>query len=170
MTKDLQAAAREGLADLTVKISELTDMTIGELRQVFLEEYGYPTNSRNKVYLRKKIAWQIQAKAEGGLSQRALDRIDELAPLAPVRWRQQATIAMPPEAPPPEPKKLDPRLPEVGSFLSRKYKNEVHKVKVLADGFVYKKQKYASLSRVARAITGTNWNGFTFFNLTGAKQ
>lgn len=62
-------------------------MTIGELRDKYLEVYSDPTRSRNKIYLRKKIAWQIQALAEGGLSQRALDRIEELAPLAPIRWR-----------------------------------------------------------------------------------
>ncbi|HEX7505543.1 MAG TPA: hypothetical protein VF550_02145 [Polyangia bacterium] len=39
----------------------------------------------------KRVAWQIQALAEGGLSPRALAKIEELAPLAPVRWRPDLT-------------------------------------------------------------------------------
>jgi hypothetical protein len=41
-----------------------------------------------------------------------------------------------------------------------------HTVQVLPAGFLYNGVPYASLSKLARAITGSNWNGFTFFGLT----
>jgi len=44
------------------------------------------------------------------------------------------------------------------------------KVEVLVDGFAYDGKRYPSLSQVARAITGTHWNGFLFFVLTGQKE
>jgi len=61
MTNDgnRQATARKEIGEVAAQIAELGRMTIGELRDKFLEVYGVPTRSRNKVYLRKKIAWQI---------------------------------------------------------------------------------------------------------------
>jgi hypothetical protein len=40
-------------------------------------------------------------------------------------------------------------------------------VKILAEGFEFEGKVYASLSAVAKAITGTHWNGYQFFHLTG---
>jgi len=169
MTNDgsRQATARKEIADVAAQIAELGRMTIGELRDKFLEVYGMPTRSRNKTYLRKKIAWQIQALAEGGLSERALDRIEELAPLAPLCWRPNLKDVHVP-APESERRKLrkrDPRLPPPGTVLKREYKGKEHRVEVLEDGFVYDGQRYGSLSKVAKAVTGTHWNGFAFFGL-----
>jgi hypothetical protein len=46
------------------------------------------------VHLRKKIAWQIQAQAEGGLSRRAQERMTQLASEAPVRQHHLITANM----------------------------------------------------------------------------
>jgi hypothetical protein len=54
----------------------------------------------------------------------------------------------------------------VGTVITRMHKEKEHQVKVLADGFEYRGQCYRSLSKVARTITGTNWNGLAFFGLT----
>ena len=98
---------------------------------------------------------RIQELVEGGLSERALARIEELAPLAPVRWRQrpgkQASVAGADSAAP----RRDPRLPEPGTVITRTHGGKEHKVKVLADGFEYRRKRHRSLSRVAREITGT---------------
>ena len=45
-----------------------------------------------------------------------------------------------------------------------------HQVTVLDDGFEYQGQRYASLSHVARVISGTPWNGFLFFGLQRRTQ
>jgi hypothetical protein len=41
-----------------------------------------------------------------------------------------------------------------------------HLVIVLDEGFLYNGESFSSLSRVARKITGSSWNGFAFFGLT----
>jgi hypothetical protein len=163
--------ARTTIGEVAAQIAALGGMTVGELREKFLKVYGEPTRSSNKVYLRKKIAWQIQALAEGGLSQRALDRIDELAPLAPIRWRPSLKdVQLPGGEEGKRQTPRDPRLPPAGTVLPRVHKGTEHKVEVLVDGFAYDGKRYPSLSQVARAITGTHWNGFLFFGLTGQKE
>jgi hypothetical protein len=52
-----------------------------------------------------------------------------------------------------------------GTVLGREWNGWMHRVAVLADGFVWNGQTYASLSKVAFAITGTRWNGPKFFGL-----
>lgn len=59
----------------------------------------------------------------------------------------------------------DPRLPPPGSKLTRLYRGTEHRVLVLETGFEYQGQVYGSLSRIAKTITGTTWNGFLFFGL-----
>ena len=61
----------------------------------------------------------------------------------------------------------DDRLPPPGSILTRKYKGGVVQVKVLDDGFEHAGEVFASLSAVAKAITGSHCNGFLFFRLGG---
>ena len=41
---------------------------------------------------------------------------------------------------------------------------------VLPDGFEWQDQKYGSLSAIAKAITGTNWNGYAFFGLKNGSK
>lgn len=170
-----QSAAREALADLPAQIAALRTMTVRELRERYREVFGEPTHSGNKDYLRKKIAWRIQERAEGGLSERARTRIDELAPDAPIRWRptpaQRAAVDAALAAPmPKESPKRDPRLPPAGTILRRDYQGVTHEVTVREDGFEYRGEHYRSLSKIARAITGTQWNGLLFFGLTSRKE
>jgi hypothetical protein len=52
-----------------------------------------------------------------------------------------------------------------GTVLVREYQGEQHTVTVVPDGYVWREATYPSLSTVARAITGTAWNGPRFFGL-----
>jgi len=160
-------ARRRELAAVTNTRRELVAldaMTVGELAEKYRALFGIPTRTRNKEYLRKHIAWRIQELAEGGLSPRALERIEHLAPQAPVRWqvRVKPDTTAGHSATPVEPAR-DPRLPPVGTVLTRVHNGVEHKVIVLANGFEYNGQCHRSLSKVARLIAGTPWNGFTFF-------
>jgi len=161
---------REGVADVTEQLAALRSMTVAQLRERYLEVFDEPTRSRNKDWLFKKVAWRIQELAEGGLSEQALASIDELAEDVPVRWRQRRGQASAPtskgdatDAEVPEPR--DPRLPPAGTVLTRAYKGVEHKLTVLDDGFEYRGERHASLSKLAKDITGTNWNGFLFWGL-----
>jgi hypothetical protein len=160
-----QRADRAALADLQRELAELEDMTVGELAQKYLEVFETPTRTRNKQYLRKHIAWRIQERADGGLSPRALDRIQALAPQAPARWRrplakQHRTSG---QRSSPRAARADPRLPPIGSVVTRVYAGVEHAVTVLAKGFEYRGARYRSLSKIALLITGSSWNGFVFF-------
>lgn len=65
--------------------------------------------------------------------------------------------------------KRDPRIPKVGTVLTREVDGTKHNVKVTADGFDYKGKTYRSLSQIALAITKTSWNGYLFFGLGAAR-
>jgi hypothetical protein len=56
------------------EVQGLSRMTVGELRDKYLEVFGEETRSYHKEFLRKRIAWRIQALAEGDLSERAAGR------------------------------------------------------------------------------------------------
>jgi hypothetical protein len=61
------------------EVAALQRLSIGQLRQRFAELFGEATNASNRNWLIKRIAWRIQALAEGDLSQRARQRAAELA-------------------------------------------------------------------------------------------
>ena len=52
-----------------------------------------------------------------------------------------------------------------GTIITRQYKGETIEVQVLADGFEYEGEVYRTLSAVAKAVTGTHWNGYHFFKV-----
>ena len=55
--------------------------------------------------------------------------------------------------------------PVAGTRLIREYRGVEQTVTVLADGYEWEGRPYRSLSAIARAITGTRWNGLVFFGL-----
>jgi len=108
----------------------------------------------------------VQAAEYGGLSEAALAKIDELAPLALKRFdpatRRGRRPAVAPKGGQPAPGR-DPRIPAPGTVLKRIFRAAAYEVTVLDHGFEYRGQPYRSLSKIAREITGTAWNGFAFF-------
>lgn len=173
-----QSRTREAVAALAVELEALRLMTVGELHTEFLRWFGEPSHSRNKAYLVKKVAWRIQEHAEGGLGIKARDRIQQLLEgETTVRFRafqgRVASLASPaalPTTPPPPPvlevgADVDRRLPPPGTVLRKQYQDEMHEVIVREKGFEYRGQHFTSLSTLAKVITGTAWNGFTFFGL-----
>src|SRR5688572_30783919 len=74
-------------------LAALRRMTPALLREKYLEVFGEPTRSGNKDFLFKRIAWRIQSQAEGGLSERAKRRAEELARDADIRTTIPKTAA-----------------------------------------------------------------------------
>lgn len=164
------AIAREVInEDVSSVVNALDTMNARELRAKYREVFKEDSRSHNVAYLRKRIAYRVQERAYGGLSERAKARIQELVADTPIR-RRGLKLARPKDTEVPLPAavapKRDPRLPPVGSTLRRQYGKAHHVVLVQEDGFVFRGQKHESLSRIARMITGTSWNGFVFFGLT----
>jgi hypothetical protein len=170
------AVARDIINDNVQEAAKALDsMQLPALRAKYREVFKEDTGSHNGPWLRKRIAYRLQEIAFGGLSERAKARITELALDTPFRRRGfPVTKAAAPAVVEPAPaeslvealSKRDRRLPPPGTTLRRQYDGAMHVVVVEADGFVFRGQRHDSLSKIARLITGTNWNGYTFFGLT----
>lgn len=155
--------------NITREVAALTRLTVDQLRAKYAEVFGEQTNGRHKRWLIKRIAWRMQANAEGDLSERARRRAMELANDADLRMT-------PPREPKPAPD-TDRRTKTVatkvrakgglppGTGLQREYKGQTVRVTVLAEGFEWEGERYSSLTAVAKAVTGKHWNGYHFFGL-----
>ena len=150
--------------DIGAEVLALKQHSVAQLQARYAEIFGEPTRSSHKTWLCKRIAWRLQALAEGDLSERARRRAAQLANDADLRL-------YPPKNQPvgveslPVPNKPDDRLPPAGSILARSYKGRLLRVRVLSQGFEFEGRTYTSLSAVAKAITGSHGNGFLFFRL-----
>jgi hypothetical protein len=123
-------------------IAVLEHATLDEIRAEWGRRYGAPPRLRSPDLLRQILAWRIQASGEGGLDDvtRKLLRKDA--------------------------RTNDPRLAP-GAVVVREWNGARHKVEVAEEGFIYGGRRWDSLSGIARAITGTRWNGPRFFGLRG---
>lgn len=158
--------------NLAKELAALERMTVGQLQQRYAEVFGETVRSRHRQYLIRRIAWRLQANVEGGLSERALRRAEELANVADVRvtppkggFSANPTATACPAARPA--RSSDPRLPPVGAAITRDYRGRRIAVTIVPDGFEYEGDRYRSLTAVAKAITGSHINGFRFFGLEG---
>ena len=153
--------------NITHQIAALEKRTVDQLRTRYTEVFGEATNCRHRAWLVKRIAWRLQANAEGDLSERARRRAAELANDADLRTKAPRSGA-PPVAVTKRtklPARRDARLPMPGSVLTRTYKGGTVEVTVLADGFEYDGQSFRTLSAVTKHVTGKHWNGYHFFGL-----
>jgi hypothetical protein len=150
------------------QIEQLQSMRLPQLRARHREVFGEESRTAHKQHLARRIAWRLQVQAQGDLSERARRRALEIAndtdlrTQVPSHWEVNATEQ---RLGPRDPPRGD-RIPAAGTLLRRIYRDHTVEVRVLAEGFEYKGQPYGSLSAVARAITGTRWNGLLFFGLT----
>ncbi len=160
--------------DLNVgaEVAALRRLTVKDLQGRYAEVFGEATGCHNRDWLVKRIAWRVQALAEGDLPDRARRRAADLARDADLRTTMPAARPAPPPAPDHAAVRTlrfepDGRLPPPGTVLTRAYKGDAVQVKVLSAGFEYDGRVFGSLSAVARAVTGSHCNGYLFFRLGG---
>lgn len=84
--------------NIAKEIDALQQMTTSELAERYEELYGQPVRTRHRAFLIRKVAWRIQANAEGDLSERARQRAAELADDADVRVMAPKTTIEPPSS------------------------------------------------------------------------
>lgn len=166
------------------ELADLKQMSVRELREKYEAVFGERTRAGNKDWLFKRIAWRIQALAEGDLSERARRRAEFLArdadlrttaPRAPlgahggddVGGRAAGDGVGDAKA---SPSLADERVPPPGTVLTRAYRGQAYHVVVRDDGFEYDGQVFRSLSAIAKLITGSHWNGLLFFKITKPKR
>jgi len=155
-----------------IEIETLRRESLAGLREKYRKVFQEEARSRHREHLFRRIAWRLQALAEGDLSERARGRAHQIARDADLRMiappdfftvsgecirTTQANRSR---------REQDSRLPLPGVLLTRKWKGKTLLVEVLTTGFRYENQQYSSLSAIAVAITGTRWNGLAFFGLT----
>jgi Protein of unknown function (DUF2924) len=106
----------------------------------------------NRRFLESRLAYRIQELAYGGLKPETIKRLEAIAEDLdggdPVRRRRLAN-----------------NRPIAGTRLIREWQGVEHCVTVRDEDYEYQGRPYKSLSAVARAITGTRWNGLVFFGL-----
>lgn len=132
---------------LDQQLDRLATLSPVELRAEWRRVYRTPAPQFTTDLLVRGIAWQIQAKAFGGLSRAAERILDQRAGLAPGK------------------RLLEPSRLKPGTRLVRRWQNITYDVLVVEDGFLFKGQPFGSLSAIAEAITGTRWSGPRFFGL-----
>lgn len=159
--------------EIEMLVATLERMTVAELRARYAEVAGEPARSSSKPHLIKRIAWRVQANREGGLSERARRRAEELAEGTDLRLTPPPRKAAPvgPTVTLSVPNGSDGVPIRPGTLLRRAYKGRTIVVRVLADGgFEYEGERYGSLSAVAKRVTGSHWNGLHFFGLRPARR
>ena len=125
-----------------------------DLKQLWRRLYERDPPPYNRSYLEKRLAYRIQELAHGGLSDETRARLDALAD---GEERRAAMAAR---------QKRRAEAPLAGTKLLRGWQGVEHTVTCLGGGgFEWQGRRYKSLSAVARAITGTQWNGWLFFGL-----
>jgi Protein of unknown function (DUF2924) len=137
-------------------LDRLAVMPIAQLRVRYREVFrGDPPNAFGPDLLRRSIAQGIQEKAYGGLSAPTRRLLDQLVKATTAKLNGRLEL---------------PRRIKPGSELVRTWKGKTYRITVMADGFAYDGEKFASLSEIASDITGTNWNGPRFFGLRSASN
>ncbi len=148
----------KGAADPVVEdeLDRLPTTPIADLRKRYRELFRTePPKAFGPDLLRRSIAQRIQEKAYGGLSRSTQRLLDQLVKTAMAKPNGRLEL---------------PRRIKPGSELVRTWKGRSYRVMVMADGFAYDGERFASLSEIASDITGTNWNGPRFFGLRSASN
>lgn len=133
------------------ELAKLPLMPIVNLRLRYRELFrSDPPKAFGPDLLRRSIAQRIQERAYGGLSKDSSRLLRQL--VKAVRGKPNGKLEL-------------PRRIKAGSELVRTWRGTTFRVKVVADGFAFEGQTYASLSEIATKIASTRWNGPRFFGL-----
>jgi hypothetical protein len=139
-------------ADVLGRLAALKTTATPELKQQWRELFGAEPPPYNRRFLESRLGYRIQELAYGGLKPETLARLEKLG-----EQFDGGKVAV---------RRIrgDDR-PITGTRLIREFQGVEHTVTVLQDGYEYQGRPYQSLSAIARAITGTRWNGWVFFGL-----
>jgi Protein of unknown function (DUF2924) len=140
-------------------VAELEGYDLNGLRRHWRAHLGgEPPTHLPRWLLMRVLAHRLQSDAFGGLD-KSIQRI--------LRAKKDDAAAAP----------FERRVPQTregvglkaGALLVREWKGRLERVMILEEGFVWNGQTFRSLSQIAKAMTGTNWNGHRFFGLRQGK-
>ena len=142
--------------NVLAQVAALPDKSAAEIKQMWWDLYDREPPAYNRQFLIKRLAYRLQELAYGGLSARAEAKLKALAEEEEARLKGKS------------PRRI--ARPIAGTQLVREWKGVEHHVTVVDNGFEYQGRKYTSLSAIARAITGTRWNGPLFWGLRSPRS
>ena len=149
MTETIPTIAKD---TVLARLAALKTATTPDLKQQWRELFAAEPPPYNRPFLEGRLAYRIQELAYGGLKPATLARLEALGEQLDggnvVRRRIRGDDK-----------------PIAGTRLVRRYQDVEHTVTVLKNGYEWEGRPYPSLSAIARAITGTRWNGWRFFGL-----
>jgi hypothetical protein len=134
------------------RVAALKAMPTPKLKEHWLTLFDAPAPPYNRRFLESRLAYRIQELAYGGLKPETIRRLEQLG-----EQLDGGNVAVR--------KVRGSDQPIAGTRLLRAYQGTEHTVTVMQDGYEWQGRPYKSLSAIARAITGTRWNGLVFFGL-----
>jgi Protein of unknown function (DUF2924) len=140
------------LHDQNTRIDHLERLPRAELRILWEQEFAEKAPaSLGRDILALAIAYARQERRYGGLAKPVARELERLL----ARVLRDGDTTQPTAMP----------LPRAGTILVREWRGVTHHVTITEDGFLWNGRTYQSLSAIARAITGTKWNGPRFFGM-----
>ncbi len=146
---------------ITQEIQQLRGMAVPELVDRYEAVFGKPPRVKHRDWLWRRIAWKVQEQRFGGLSNVAKRRLDELIAELDLPLGQRTVNG--------KVARSRPGSPPLGTTLTRVWKGQDIRTTAVEGGWEHEGVVYRSLSAVAKALTGSHWNGRYFFGLTKRK-
>ncbi len=143
-------------ADVLGRLAALQTLPTPELKRQWRELFANEPPAYNRRYLQSRLSYRVQELAYGGLKPETRARLESLG-----EQLDGGNVVL-------RRVRADNR-PLAGTRLVREHGGVEHTVTVLPDGFEWEGRPYRSLSAIARAITGTRWNGWAFFGLKSGR-
>ncbi len=144
---------------IPARLAALKTTPTPELKKQWRDLFESEPPAFNRRYLESRLAYRIQELAYGGLKPETVKRLERLGEELDggdrVKSRRRADHS---------------DKPITGTRLLREWKGVEHVVTVTADGYEWQGRPYKSLSAIARAITGTRWNGPVFFGIKNQRR
>ncbi|MBM3952653.1 MAG: DUF2924 domain-containing protein [Rhodospirillales bacterium] len=137
---------------IIARIAALKTTPTPDLKKQWRDLFETEPPPYNRRFLESRLAYRIQELAYGGLKPETVERLEALG-----EQLDGGNIVL-------RRTRADDK-PIAGTRLIREWQGVEHTVTVLQDGYEWQGRPYRSLSAIARAITGTRWNGWVFFGL-----
>lgn len=150
--RKLTAGPNADGAAIRTEIVRIRSLKIDDLRALWRKTFKKEApQALTKDLVARMLTWRLQEQTFGGIDRATLKILELYAKGQPAEAQR--------------PRRLKP-----GTELVREYQGERHTVIVMTEGFAWRGTTYKSLTTIAKAITGTNWNGPRFFGLRGAME
>ena len=154
--EDLRAGGQTEESDVEAQVIALEALTTADLRIEWRRLYrATPPTRLSRDLLIRGVAYRVQEQAHGGLSLGIKRRLHSLSEGSDQRDGSAAAPAI---------------TMKPGTKLVREWHGHAHMVSVLDDGFEYQGERYNSLTRIARRITGVHWSGPLFFGISKRRR